>query len=115
MRIALLTPATIVVFAACVAPTPGTLRSGPDPVGTRYINPGTLAALPGFTHAVKVTCDDHEGNGPVLIQQWDGKKWNIVSDWIVPMKDVVRPKLEEAAKIEGGKLGYTMRDCSKEM
>src|SRR2546428_11935611 len=53
MRIALLTPAAAVVFAACVAPTPGTLRSGPDPVNTRYINPGTLAALPGFTHAVK--------------------------------------------------------------
>ncbi len=54
MRIALLTPAAAVVFAACVAPTPGTLRGGPDPVNTRYINPGTLAALPGFTHAVKV-------------------------------------------------------------
>src|SRR5437764_712032 len=54
MRIALLTPAAALVFAACVAPTPGTLRSGPDPVNARYINPGTLAALPGFTHAVKV-------------------------------------------------------------
>src|SRR5690349_23627961 len=54
MRIPLLTPAAALVFAACVAPTPGTLRSGPDPVNTRYINPGTLAALPGFTHAVKV-------------------------------------------------------------
>ena len=54
MRIALLTPAAIIVFAACVAPTPGALKSGPDPVNTRYINPGTLAALPGFTHAVKV-------------------------------------------------------------
>jgi branched-chain amino acid transport system substrate-binding protein len=71
--------------------------------------------LKGFTHPVKVSCEDHEGNGPVLIQQWDGKKWNIVSDWIVPLKEVVRPKLEEAAKIEGGKLNYTMRDCSKEM
>ena len=28
--------------------------------------------------------------------------------------EVVRPKLEEAAVAEGGKLGYTMRDCSKE-
>ena len=54
MRIALLTPAAALVFAACVAPTPGSLRSGPDPVNARYINPGTLAALPGFTHAVKV-------------------------------------------------------------
>src|SRR4029077_6714662 len=54
MRIALLTPTAAVVFAACVAPTPGSLRGGPDPVNARYINPGTLAALPGFTHAVKV-------------------------------------------------------------
>jgi branched-chain amino acid transport system substrate-binding protein len=70
--------------------------------------------LKGFTHPVKVTCEDHEGNGPVLIQQWDGKKWNIVSDWIEPMKDVVRPKLEAAAVEEGKKLQYTARDCSKE-
>jgi branched-chain amino acid transport system substrate-binding protein len=70
--------------------------------------------LKGFTHPVKVTCEDHEGNGPVLIQQWDGKKWNIVSEWIEPMKDVVRPKLEAAAVEEGKKLQYTARDCSKE-
>ncbi len=70
--------------------------------------------LKGFTHAVKVTCEDHEGNGPVLIQQWDGKKWNIVSEWVQPMRDVVRPKLEAAAVEEGKKLGYTARDCSKE-
>jgi branched-chain amino acid transport system substrate-binding protein len=70
--------------------------------------------LKGFTHPVKVTCEDHEGSGPVLIQQWDGKKWNIVSEWIEPMKDVVRPKLEAAAVEEGKKLGYTQRDCSKE-
>ena len=70
--------------------------------------------LKGFTHPVKVTCEDHEGSGPVLIQQWDGKKWSIVSDWIQPMKEVVRPKLELAAVEEGKKLGYTMRDCSKE-
>ena len=30
------------------------------------------------------------------------------------MKDVVRPKLEFAAIEEGKKLGYTIRDCSKE-
>jgi branched-chain amino acid transport system substrate-binding protein len=70
--------------------------------------------MKGFTHAVKVTCEDHEGNGPVLFEQWDGKKWTIVSDWIAPMRDVVRPKLEAAAVEEGKKLGYTPRDCSKE-
>jgi branched-chain amino acid transport system substrate-binding protein len=70
--------------------------------------------MKGFTRAVKISCDDHEGNGPVMVQQWDGKKWNIVSDWIEPMRDVVRPKLEAAAVEEGKKLNYTQRDCSKE-
>jgi branched-chain amino acid transport system substrate-binding protein len=51
----------------------------------------------GFTHPIKVSCADHEGNGPILIQQWDGKTWKIVSDWIQPMRDVVRPMIEESA------------------
>jgi hypothetical protein len=38
----------------------------------------------------------------------------VVSDWIEPMREVVRPKLEAAAEQEGKKLGYTRRDCSKE-
>ena len=70
--------------------------------------------MKNFTHPVKGSCEDHEGSGPVLIQQWDGKKWNVVSDWLAPMRDVVRPKIEAAAVEEGKKLGYTMRDCSKE-
>ena len=70
--------------------------------------------LKDYTHSVKVTCEDHEGNGPVLIQQWDGKKWNIVSEWIPPMREVVRPKIETEAAEEAKKYGYTMRDCSKE-
>jgi len=70
--------------------------------------------MKGFTHPIKVTCEDHEGSGPVLIQQWDGSKWEIVSDWVAPMRDVVRPKIEAAAVEEGKKLGYAMRDCSKE-
>ena len=70
--------------------------------------------MKGFTHPIKVTCEDHEGNGPVLIQQWDGRKWTIVSDWIPPMRDVVRAKIETAAVEEGKKAGYTERDCAKE-
>jgi branched-chain amino acid transport system substrate-binding protein len=70
--------------------------------------------MKGFTHPIKVSCEDHEGGGPVLIQQWDGRKWSVVSDWIPVMRDVVRPKVEAAAVEEGKKLGYTQRDCSKE-
>jgi len=70
--------------------------------------------MKGFTHMVKVTCEDHEGSGPILVQQWDGKKWTVVSDWIAPMREIVRPKIEEAAVQEAGKLSYAIRDCSKE-
>jgi branched-chain amino acid transport system substrate-binding protein len=70
--------------------------------------------MKGFTHPVKITCEDHEGSGPVLFEQWDGKKWTVVSDWIPVMRDVVRPKLEAAAVEEAKKLGYSMRDCLKE-
>jgi branched-chain amino acid transport system substrate-binding protein len=70
--------------------------------------------MKGLVRPLRVTCDNHEGNGLALVQQWDGKKWSIVSDWIEPMRDVVRPKLEAAAVEEGKKLGYTARDCAKE-
>jgi branched-chain amino acid transport system substrate-binding protein len=68
----------------------------------------------GMLRPLKVTCENHEGNGLALVQQWDGKQWKVVSDWIEPMRDVVRPKLEAAAVEEAGKLGYTKRDCAKE-
>jgi branched-chain amino acid transport system substrate-binding protein len=70
--------------------------------------------MKGFTHMVKVSCEDHEGSGPILVQQWDGKKWNVVSEWVAPMREIVRPKIEEAAVQEAGKLSYAIRDCAKE-
>jgi branched-chain amino acid transport system substrate-binding protein len=70
--------------------------------------------MKGMVRPIKVTCDNHEGNGMAAVQQWDGKKWTIVSDWIEPMREVVRPKLEEAAIEEAKKLNYEKRDCSKE-
>jgi branched-chain amino acid transport system substrate-binding protein len=70
--------------------------------------------MKGLMRPLRVTCENHEGNGLAIVQQWDGKKWTIVSDWIEPIREVVRPKLEAAAVEEGKKLGYTMRDCSKE-
>jgi branched-chain amino acid transport system substrate-binding protein len=70
--------------------------------------------MKGMMRPLRVTCENHEGNGLALVQQWDGKKWTIVSDWIEPMREVVRPGLETAAVEEGKKLNYTVRDCAKE-
>jgi len=70
--------------------------------------------MKGMMRPLRVTCENHEGNGLAFVQQWDGKKWNVVSDWIEPIRDVVRPKLEAEAVVEAKKLNYTMRDCAKE-
>ena len=44
-----------------------------------------------------VTCANHNGHGSAFMQQWDGKKWVKISDWISPMKEKVLPLLESAA------------------
>jgi len=67
--------------------------------------------LANFTNPIKITCEDHETNGPVIIQQWDGKKWNFVSDWITPMRDVVRPMIVAAAAAYAKEKGITPRKC----
>jgi branched-chain amino acid transport system substrate-binding protein len=55
--------------------------------------------LPEFGGAITgVSCTDHNGHQSAYMQQWDGAKWTVASDWIAPMKDKVRPLLEAAAK-----------------
>ena len=66
--------------------------------------------MEGLTGPVRITCADHENNGPVSIQEWDGSSWNIVQTGIEPLAEVVRPMLEEAAVTEAEKFGYTMRE-----
>lgn len=40
----------------------------------------------------------HGGIDPQLYQQWDGKKWTTISDWVPPYEDVVKAEIEKAAK-----------------
>lgn len=67
--------------------------------------------MENFTKPVKVSCIDHETGGPVIIQQWDGTKWSFVSDWIPPIRDVVRPMIEKAAAEYAAENNITPRDC----
>jgi branched-chain amino acid transport system substrate-binding protein len=70
--------------------------------------------LEGFMKPVKVTCEDHEGSGPVAIQQWDAKngKWVIVSEWIEPMTDLIRKLVKEDAAAYAKENNITPRSCS---
>ena len=62
---------------------------------------------------LKVSCNDHEGGHPVLFQQWDAgaKKWNVISDWIPVMKDLVRPMMEADAAKYAKENKITPRKC----
>jgi len=67
----------------------------------------------GFSKPIKITCKDHAGAHAMFVQQWDGKKWNKVSDWMEPMKDIVRPMLEKAAaKYVSDKKDWVTQKCS---
>ncbi|GIX47418.1 MAG: branched-chain amino acid ABC transporter substrate-binding protein [Candidatus Tectimicrobiota bacterium] len=68
----------------------------------------------GFVRPIKITCEDHEGNGPVFIQQWTGETWKQVSDWITPMREVVRPMIEKAALEYAKENNITPRNCAAE-
>ena len=46
---------------------------------------------------IKVSCADHEGTRTGRIQTWDGKKWNLASDWITSDDNVIAPMVKEAA------------------
>jgi branched-chain amino acid transport system substrate-binding protein len=66
----------------------------------------------GMARPLKINCADHETGGPVLFQQWDGSKWNVVSDWVPVMSDVVRPMIEESAAAYAKENNITPRTCS---
>ena len=70
-----------------------------------------LAALglKGFTKPIIGKCSDHEGTGSIMIQEWDGAKWKLVSGWIEPMRATVRGMIEASAKKQAEKFGYTIR------
>src|SRR5437773_7657913 len=68
----------------------------------------------GFMQPLKVSCMDHEGGGAVKFLQWDGKKWNVITDWIASDQSIVRPMVEASAAQYAKEKGIAPRDCSKE-
>ena len=68
----------------------------------------------GLMNALKVSCMDHEGGGAVKFMQWDGKKWNVITDWIASDQAIVRPMIEQSAAQYAKEKGISLRDCSKE-
>ena len=68
----------------------------------------------GLMQPLRVSCNDHEGGGAVKFMQWDGRKWNVITDWISADQSIVRPMIEASAAQYAKEKGITPRDCSKE-
>jgi branched-chain amino acid transport system substrate-binding protein len=58
-----------------------------------------------------LSCRDHEGGGGVKFQQWDGKQWTVLTDWIASDQALVRPLVEASAAKYAQDKGITPRDC----
>ncbi|MGI9334220.1 MAG: ABC transporter substrate-binding protein [Gammaproteobacteria bacterium] len=71
----------------------------------------TELGLEGFANPISVSCEDHEGNHSVYIKRWNGSGWDKHSDWIEPMRDVVRPLIEEEAANLAKERGLSTDNC----
>ena len=65
----------------------------------------------GLISPIALSCRDHEGGGSVKFQQWDGKEWKAITDWIAPDQALVRPLVEASAAKYAQEKGITPRTC----
>lgn len=68
----------------------------------------------GLLQQIKLSCEDHEGGGRVRFQQWDGAKWQVISDWVAADRALLRPIIEESAAKYAAEKKIAIRDCAAE-
>ncbi len=68
----------------------------------------------GLMPEVKLSCADHEGSGKIRFQQWDGKGWKSITDWIDTDRTLVRKMIEDSAGKYAKEKNIKLRDCAKE-
>lgn len=69
----------------------------------------------GLFYSINVTCEDHEGQGRVTFQQWDGNHWSVISDWIAPDWSLLRPIIEKSANDYAKANHITPRQCKDDI
>lgn len=68
----------------------------------------------GLLQPIELSCADHEGGGAARIQQWDGEKWNPVSDWVKADRPLLRPLIDAKSAQYAREKKIERRDCTKD-
>lgn len=66
----------------------------------------------GLLQKLKLSCNEHEGGGAARVQQWDGKKWVLVTDWVQADRKALRPLIDAKAAAYAREKNIKPRDCS---
>jgi branched-chain amino acid transport system substrate-binding protein len=74
-----------------------------DLTNARLAKLGATGLLP----EIKTSCENHEGSGKIRVQQWDGAKWVMVSDWIEGNKGMIHPMIKKSAAKYAKEKGIT--------
>ena len=71
-----------------------------------------LALHPSPKPLQRLAADVLGQNPAILIQQWNGKNWEIKSDWSAADTALVRPLIEQDAAQYAKENNITLRSCS---
>jgi branched-chain amino acid transport system substrate-binding protein len=51
--------------------------------------------MTGMMRPISTSCADHEGSREARVHTWDGKKWNLVTDWITADESIIKPLVKQ--------------------
>ncbi|WP_244631046.1 ABC transporter substrate-binding protein [Aureimonas sp. ME7] len=72
------------------------------------------AGFLGLTQNLALSPADHEGGGAVRVQQWDGAKWNLISDWVQADRQTLRPLIDAKSAAYAKENNITPRDVASQ-
>jgi branched-chain amino acid transport system substrate-binding protein len=74
-----------------------------------------IAALgiEGMIRPFQISCADHQGASLSRVQQWDGKTWKVVSEWIQADESLLAPMVKAAAQKYRADKSIPTFDCTK--
>ncbi len=68
----------------------------------------------GMLKPIQLSCQNHQGADEARVHQWDGKAWNIISDYYKADLSILDPMVKDTAAKYAADKKITPRDCAKE-